>query len=159
VIEIDRRFGLTHRLDEGWSKHFWNIGHFLPDDTAQHPTGQTSSFLSPWEPEISPTIRSSILHLLAAGSGVWTHGKIRFITIEVLETAAVHNLVLFFPVSLWKHFYLQSQKTEWVLSIHTVRRLNWGYWTRSLYCTLSLSRGSWGVQATFSSYSEVNWEE
>jgi hypothetical protein len=44
VVDIDRR---CHY-------HSWNIGQFLPDYMAQHPRRQPSSYLSPWETDISP---------------------------------------------------------------------------------------------------------
>jgi hypothetical protein len=47
-----------HRPDFGDSKHLWNFGKLLPDYTAQHPRRQSSSYSPPWEPEISPEIRS-----------------------------------------------------------------------------------------------------
>jgi hypothetical protein len=28
---------MTHRPDDGGSKHLWNVGKLLPDYTAQHP--------------------------------------------------------------------------------------------------------------------------
>jgi hypothetical protein len=33
----------TYFLDDGGSKHLWNVGKFLLDFTAQHPSGQSSS--------------------------------------------------------------------------------------------------------------------
>jgi hypothetical protein len=33
---------------------YWNAGKFLPDNTAEHPRRQPSSYLPQWEPEISP---------------------------------------------------------------------------------------------------------
>jgi hypothetical protein len=41
--------------DDGGSKHFWNVGHYLPDYTVQHPRRQPSSYSSPWEPKILPS--------------------------------------------------------------------------------------------------------
>jgi hypothetical protein len=42
-------------MDDGGSRHPWNIGKRLPDYTAQHPRTQTSSYSPPWELEISPS--------------------------------------------------------------------------------------------------------
>jgi hypothetical protein len=39
--------------DDGGSKHPWNVSKFLPDYTEQHPRRLSSSYLPPWEPEIS----------------------------------------------------------------------------------------------------------
>jgi hypothetical protein len=44
---------LTHRSDDGGSKHLCNVGKLLPDYTAQQLRRQLSSYLPPWEPEIS----------------------------------------------------------------------------------------------------------
>jgi hypothetical protein len=44
---------LLQRPDDGGSKHLWNVGPFLPDNTTQHPTRQPSSYSSPWERETS----------------------------------------------------------------------------------------------------------
>jgi hypothetical protein len=45
---------VIHRPDDGGNKHLWNVGKFLPDNMAQRPRRQPSSYSSPWEPEISP---------------------------------------------------------------------------------------------------------
>jgi hypothetical protein len=58
---------LTHRPDDGCSKHFWNIGQLLPDYTALHPRRQPSSY-SPWESEISPTLHLPFTHSLPLSS-------------------------------------------------------------------------------------------
>jgi hypothetical protein len=39
--------------DDGGSKWLWNISQHLPNYMAQHLRRQPSSYLSPWEPEIS----------------------------------------------------------------------------------------------------------
>jgi hypothetical protein len=36
---------LTYRPDDGGSKHLWIVGKLQSDNTAQHPTRQSSSFL------------------------------------------------------------------------------------------------------------------
>lgn len=36
---------LIHRPVDGGSKHFWNLGHILPDYTAHCPKGQPSNVL------------------------------------------------------------------------------------------------------------------
>jgi hypothetical protein len=43
---------LTHHPDDGDSKYLWNVSKLLPDYKAQQPRRQ-SSYLLPWEPEIS----------------------------------------------------------------------------------------------------------
>jgi hypothetical protein len=48
------RTWLTHRRDDGGSKLLWNISQYLPDYMVQHPRRQPSSYLSLWQPEISP---------------------------------------------------------------------------------------------------------
>jgi hypothetical protein len=35
---------LSHRLDDGDSKHLWNVGKLLPDYTVQHPRRQPRSY-------------------------------------------------------------------------------------------------------------------
>jgi hypothetical protein len=47
LVEIDRP-------DDGGNKHLWNVDQCLPYYTAQHPRRQSSSYSTPWEPEISP---------------------------------------------------------------------------------------------------------
>jgi hypothetical protein len=69
LIEVGRCFRGTyflhhqgdHHPDEG-STHFWNVGQFLLEYTAQHPRRLSSSFSPPWEPEIS---------LLACFNWIW----------------------------------------------------------------------------------------
>jgi hypothetical protein len=39
--------------DDGGSELLWNVGKYIPDYTAQYPRRQSSSYSSPWEPEIS----------------------------------------------------------------------------------------------------------
>jgi hypothetical protein len=34
--------------------HLWNVGKLVPDYTAQHPIWQSSSYSSPWEPQMWP---------------------------------------------------------------------------------------------------------
>jgi hypothetical protein len=41
------------RLDDGGSKYLWNFGPLLRDSEVQHPRRLSSSYLPPWEPEIS----------------------------------------------------------------------------------------------------------
>jgi hypothetical protein len=43
LVPISPRARLTHRLDDGGSKHLWNISKLLPDYTAQHPRRHPSS--------------------------------------------------------------------------------------------------------------------
>jgi hypothetical protein len=47
LVETNRRFRDTHCLhyqgDDGGSKHLLNVGQFLRDYMAQHPTRQSSS--------------------------------------------------------------------------------------------------------------------
>jgi hypothetical protein len=45
LVEIDRRFRGAYCL--------WKVGQFLPDYKTKHPKRQPSSYLPPWEPEIS----------------------------------------------------------------------------------------------------------
>jgi hypothetical protein len=55
LVEVYRRFGgacCLHSWDGG-SKHFWNVGKFLPDCMAQRPRGQPYSY--------SPAIKTSDL--------------------------------------------------------------------------------------------------
>jgi hypothetical protein len=42
---------LLHRPDDGGNKHLWNVCHFLPGYTAQHPRRQSSSHSPPREAE------------------------------------------------------------------------------------------------------------
>jgi hypothetical protein len=50
--------------DDGGSKHPRNNGHFLQDYTTQHTRIQSPSYLSPWEPEISPIFKLINKHIL-----------------------------------------------------------------------------------------------
>jgi hypothetical protein len=55
LVEIYRRFRgaycLHHQGDEYRSKHLWNVGQFLLDNTAHHARIQPSSYSPPWESE------------------------------------------------------------------------------------------------------------
>jgi hypothetical protein len=46
-----------HRPDVGGSKNLWNVGHFLPDCTVQHPRRQSSSCSSPWDRDCTALYR------------------------------------------------------------------------------------------------------
>jgi hypothetical protein len=52
LVEVYLRFR-AHRPDDGASKHLWNVCKLLPDYTAQQLRRQPSSYLPPWEPQIS----------------------------------------------------------------------------------------------------------
>jgi hypothetical protein len=58
LVEIDSSFRgaywFHHQVDVRGSKHLRNVGQVKPDNTAQHPRRQSSSYSSPWETEISP---------------------------------------------------------------------------------------------------------
>jgi hypothetical protein len=51
----------THHPNDGGSKHLWNVSKLLPYYKAQHPRRLSSSYLPPWEPEISSTFRQCLL--------------------------------------------------------------------------------------------------
>jgi hypothetical protein len=46
------------RPDDGGSKHLWNVCQFVQDCKAQQPRRQPSSYSTPWEPEVSPSLDS-----------------------------------------------------------------------------------------------------
>jgi hypothetical protein len=53
--------------DDGGSKHLWTVGQFLPDYTVHYPRRQLCSYLSPWEPEISPSWKPTELRAVPSG--------------------------------------------------------------------------------------------
>jgi hypothetical protein len=53
ILDWNFKKATTRRPDGADSKHLCNVGKLLPDDTAQQPRKQPSSFSSPWEPQIS----------------------------------------------------------------------------------------------------------
>jgi hypothetical protein len=52
LVEIYRRFRSACCLHHQGRDDLWNVGKFLPDDTAQQPRRQPSSYSPPWEPQI-----------------------------------------------------------------------------------------------------------
>jgi hypothetical protein len=44
---------LSITISGGGSKHIWNVRHLLRDCTSRYPSGLSSSYSPPWEPEVS----------------------------------------------------------------------------------------------------------
>jgi hypothetical protein len=64
---VDWSFGRFYRvLHQGgdWGGR-WEVGHFVPDCAAKHCATHSPSYLSPWEPEISPAHNLYLLCLTA----------------------------------------------------------------------------------------------
>jgi hypothetical protein len=59
-LHLTSRARLIRRPDGGGSTHLWNVGPLQRSYTAQYSTRLSSSYSSPWEPEISHTRRFHI---------------------------------------------------------------------------------------------------
>jgi hypothetical protein len=88
------------RPDDGGSKLFWNVSQYQSDCLVQHPRRQLSSYLSPWESQISSLFRA-VQNCLKGSTEILFHKRFCISLKAAVYKSLQWNTHVFQIYSLW----------------------------------------------------------